>query len=117
MGPNRYLQQTSRPFYFIIMMSSLNCLSLNVGTSSSLAGVSSLVEYEKVDLVFMQEVRIDSEQIESLLRGFKAVANIDNDDPSRPGVALAWRRELPVQDVSNLVLCRLQIATLGPVKY
>ena len=87
-----------------------------MGTSSYLAGVSTLVDLEKIDLVFLQEVRISDEHIESLLRGFKAVANIDNDDPSRPGVAIAWRQELPVQDVCNIVTCRLQIATLGSVK-
>ena len=98
------------------MISCLKCLSLNVGTSSSLAGVSTLIDLEKIDLVFLQEVRITSDHIESLLRNFKAVANIDVDNPSRPGVALAWRQELPVQEVCNLVTCRLQIATLGSVK-
>ena len=98
------------------MISLINCLSLNVGTSASLAGVSTIIEFEKVDIVFLQEVRITGEQIECLLRGFKAVANVDHEDSSRPGVALAWRQELPVQNVCNLVMCRLQIASLGSVK-
>ena len=96
-------------------ISSLNLLTLNVGMSSSLAGASTLIEVEKVDLLFLQEVRLTSEQIELSLKGFKAVANIDEDDPSRPGVALAWRQCLPVINVINLVSCRLQIATLGSV--
>ena len=115
MGPRRYFKALFLLVLFS-MFSSLKCRSLNVGTSSSLAGVSTLVEFEKVDLVFLQEVRISGEQIESLLRGFRAVSNIDEEDSTRLGVALAWRQELPVHDVSNLVSCRLQIASLGPVK-
>ena len=98
------------------MISCLKCLSLNVGTSSSLAGVSTLIDLEKIDLVFLQEVRITSDHIESLLRNFKAVANVDVDNPSIPGVALAWRHNLPVSNVTNLVPCRLQIANLGSIK-
>ena len=99
-----------------MIISSLNFLTLNVGTSSSLAGAATLIEVEKIDIVFLQEVRLSSEQIELSLRGFKAVANIDDEDPSRPGIALAWRHFLPVSNVVNLVSCRLQIATLGSIK-
>ena len=86
-----------------------------MGTSSSLAGTSTLIEVEKIDIIFLQEVRLTSEQIEFNLKGFKAVVNIDEDDPSRPGVAIAWQEFLPVTNVINLVSCRLQIAKLGPV--
>ena len=99
-----------------MIISSLNFLTLNVGTSSSLAGAATLIEVEKIDIVFLQEVRLSSEQIELSLRGFKTVANIDDEDPSRPGIALAWRHFLPVSNVVNLVSCRLQIATLGSIK-
>ena len=97
-------------------VSSINLLSLNVGTSFSLAGVATLVEVHKIDVLFLQEVRSSSVQIESLLKGFKAVANFDEEDSSRPGVALAWRHNLPVSNVTNLVPCRLQIANLGSIK-
>ena len=97
-------------------VSSINLLSLNVGTSSSLAGVATLVEVHKIDVLFLQEVRSSSVQIESLLKGFKAVVNFDEEDSSRPGVALAWRHNLPVSNVTNLVPCRLQIANLGSIK-
>ena len=70
-------------------MASINFLTLNVGTSSSLAGVSTLIENDKIDIVFLQEVCLTGDQIESLLRGFKSVSNIDDDDISRPGVAMA----------------------------
>ena len=95
------------------MKSCLKLLSLNVGMSSSLAGVSALLKFEDIDIVLLQEVCLTSEQIEHLLRGFRACSNIDHENINRPGIALAWRQELPVENVSSLVSCRLQTATLG----
>ena len=69
-----------------------------------------------MDIIFLQEVRISSEQIEQQLRGFKASVNMDENQPLKPGIAIVWREALPVADVSPLTLCRLQVATLGPYK-
>ena len=55
----------------------LNFLSLNVGTSSTLAGLPDLVHAENLDILFLQEVTLTSDQIQNLLRGYKAVVNID----------------------------------------
>ena len=52
-------------------------------------------------------------QIEQLWPGFLAVANIDPENPSRPGTALAWRSNLPVKDIVSYSLCRIQIASLA----
>ena len=97
------------------MLSSINFLSLNVGMSASLAGLLSLISAHGLDLIFLQEVRLTSEQINLLLGGlgFQAEVNIDPDNPSRPGTAIAWRKNLPVCDVSPIVCCRAQVATLG----
>ena len=95
------------------MASILNLLSLNVGSSSSLAGVVALIESENIHIVFLQEVRVSGDHIEHLLRGFNAVANVDIENSSSPGTAIAWRKNLPVKDVCNLVSCRLQVASLG----
>ena len=83
--------------------------------SSSLAGLSTLTSDQGLDIVFHQEVRLNNEQLNLLIDklGFQAVVNIDPDHPLRPGTALAWRKTLPVSDVSTLVLCRAQVATLG----
>ena len=76
----------------MLNMATLNLLSLNVGTSSSLAGVSALVNLQNIDIVLLQEVRISSLAIENLLRGFRALSNIDDEDPSKPGTAMqAWK--------------------------
>ena len=94
----------------------INICSLNVGMSNSLGGLSALISSETMDIIFLQEVRLSGPQIENLLPGFQAVANIDPENPSRPGTAMVWRRDLPVKDVTSLSLCRLQHATLGSFK-
>ena len=93
----------------------INFLSLNVGMSSTLAGLSTLITTQNLDVVFLQEVKSSGEQIELLLGrlGFKAAVNIDQECPTTPGTAIVWRASLPVTDVSILVSCRAQVARLG----
>ena len=93
----------------------INFLSLNVGMSSTLAGLSTLIISHKLDVIFLQEVRLSSEQLELLLGGlgFKAAVNIDHECPTSPGTALVWRTSLPVTDVCTLLSCRAQVARLG----
>ena len=95
------------------MKSSLKFLTLNIGMSSSLAGLSAIVDFEDIDVVFLQEICLTSDQIEQFLRGYRAVSNIDQENINRPGIALAWRQEIPVENVSNLAPCRLHSATIG----
>ena len=84
--------------------------------SSALAGLPALISSLKLDLIYLQEVRMTSEQlklhVDSL--GFDGEVNIDEDNISKPGTALVWRKTLPVTDVVTLVKCRAQVASLGP---
>ena len=98
------------------MDSKINIFSLNVGMSATLAGLPAIIKAEHLDIIFLQEVRLSSDQIEHLLRGFKAAANIDPTQPSKPGTAIVWREDVPVTDICSIVQCRAQIATLGPYK-
>ena len=98
------------------MDSKLNIFSLNVGMSGTLAGLSAIIQAVDLDIIFLQEVRISAEQIENLLRGFKAAVNIDQNQLSKPGTAIVWKQDLPITDVCPLVMCRAQLATLGPYK-
>ena len=68
-----------------------NILSLNVGMSSTLAGLTTLLSVYPVDIIFLQEVRISNDKISNLLGGlgFRAEVNIDEDSPSSPGTAIA----------------------------
>ena len=92
----------------------LNFCSLNVGSSNLLAGLPSLAVSENLDVVFIQENRLTNIQIEKLLPGFSAESNIDCDNPSRPGTAIAWRtKTVNLEAVTNISLCTLQVATMG----
>ena len=93
-----------------------NIFSLNVGMNNSLAGLSEFISSENLDIVFLQEVRLTSVQIENQLPGFTAVSNVDLQNQSAPGTALVWRRDIPVENVVSLKVCRMQMATLGPYK-
>ena len=94
----------------------LNFLSLNVGMSATLAGLTSLITVHRLDIIFLQEVRLGGEQLNFFVGslGFQAEVNIDTDQPTRPGTALVWKKSLPVSDVFTLVVCRAQVALLGP---
>ena len=95
-------------------LAKLNFFSLNVGTSNLLAGLPSLVSSENLDVIFLQEIRLNSAQIENLLPGFRAESNIDSDNPQRPGTAIAWRiSNVNLENVTCVTLCSLQIASLG----
>ena len=88
------------------MTSSIKIFSLNIGMNNTLAGLSSLVQSEKFDLILLQEVRLSSSQIESLLPGFHACSNLDVDNPDKPGTAIVWHHTVPLYDVHSFSLCR-----------
>ena len=78
------------------MASSINFLSLNIGMSSSLAGLTSLIPAYDLDVIFLQVVRLTREQINHFLDGlgFQAEVNTDHEHPSTPGTAIAWKKTL-----------------------
>ena len=98
------------------MDSEIKFLSLNVGMSSTLAGLTTLITAQRLDIIFLQEVRLTSEQLNLMVNkmGFQANVNIDQEQPFKPGTAFVWRESLPVRDIFTIVLCRAQVAFLGP---
>ena len=99
------------------MESFVNILSLNVGLSSTLAGLSSITSVNNVDIVLLQEIRVSNEQLNRMLEGlgFQAVVNIDLTSPTKPGTAIAWKKSLPIQEVFTISVCRCQVALLGNI--
>ena len=97
------------------MREKIRFLSLNVGMKSDLAGLITLIQVHKLDIILLQEVRISEEQINQQLEnhGFTGKVSIDADDSMKPGVAIVWRSALPVRDFTTLVSCRAQLAFLG----
>ena len=98
------------------MAGTINFFSLNVGMSSALAGLPALISSLYLDIIYLQEVRMTSEQLKLHVDklGFDGEVNIDEDNISTPGTGLIWRKTLPVTDVTTLVKCRAQVVSLGP---
>ena len=97
------------------MNSRIRILSLNIGLKSDLAGLLTLISVHKLDLVMLQEIRISNDQMNQQLSniGFTGMVNIDEEEPLKPGTAIAWRSTLPIRQVSTVVPCRAQYALLG----
>ena len=95
----------------------ISIISLNVGLSSTLAGISEIATCYNVDIILLQEVRLSNNQLGALLGklGYNSEVNVNIEMPSRPGTAIAWKKSLPVSEVYTLVVGRLQIALLGKV--
>ena len=83
--------------------------------SSALAGLPALISSLCLDIIYLQEVKISSEQLKLHVGklGFDDEVNIDEENISKPGTGLVWRKTLPVTGVVNLVKCRAQVASLG----
>ena len=96
-----------------------NILSLNVGMSSNLAGLTTLLSVNPVDLILLQEIRISDEQINATLGrlGYTAVVNIDMDSPTSPGTAVAWKNIFSEVEVFTLIKCRCQMIKLGVISF
>ena len=94
----------------------LNFLTLNVGMSATLAGLPDIVKLEKVDIVFLQEVNLSEDEIRGFIPGYDVAVNMDDNNPSKPGTAILWKKNLLVTDVCSIVSCRAQVATLGQYK-
>ena len=97
------------------MESKIRFLSLNIGMKSNLAGLPILLGTHRIDIAFLQEVKMSDDEMNSKLDkfGYKSKVNFNLEDTAKPGTALVWRSTLPVTDVSSLVSCRGQIAFLG----
>ena len=97
------------------MVSRIRILSLNIGLKNDLAGLVTLIQVHNLDIVLLQEVRINDEQIDLIVgrHGYKGQVNIDIEDPMKPGTGIVWRSSLPVRDIWTIVTCRAQSALLG----
>ena len=97
------------------MGTKIRILSLNVGMRSDLAGLITLIQVHKLDIILLQEVRISDEQLNQQIGflGFTGKVSVDAEDAMKPGVAIVWRSVLPVREITTLVSCRAQLAFLG----
>ena len=96
-------------------MADFKVLTLNIGGSTTIPGLLSILRLDKPHLVMLQEVTLSSEQLNVIVSkfGYKAETNIDMTNPSALGTGLVWQSHLPVSDVYSVVECRAQAFKLG----
>ena len=96
------------------MKSKIRFLSLNIGMKGNLAGLTTMMIEYKLDIIFLQEVKLTDEELSSKVErlGYKCTVNINKDDISKPGTAIVWRSTLAIREVNSLVTCRAQLALL-----
>ena len=60
---------------------------------SDLAGLITLIQVHKLDIIMLQEVRISEEQMNQKIKnhGFTGKVSINAKDSMQPGVAIVWR--------------------------
>ena len=96
----------------------VNFLSLNVASSSNLAGLNTAISTASYDVILLQEMKMTQEQLDPIVKrfGFKAHVNVSEVNQHKPGTAILWRNSVPLSGLVNLVECRLQMAELGPYR-
>ena len=72
------------------MAPNFNIFSLNVGMSENLAGLISFIKSNDLDVIFLQEIRMSSDQLLSKVNefGYSAESNVNEEEPLMPGTAI-----------------------------
>ena len=94
-----------------------NIISYNVMSDGGCSGLLTLIDIEKPDIIMLQEILLDTEHLTTFLtskQGYKAVSNVDQLEPNKPGTALVWHESVPVTRVTSIEPRRLQTAFIGP---
>ena len=96
------------------MESKIRFLSLNVAMKNNLAGLVDLIKEHKSDIIFLQEIRLSKEDLNSKISslGYTCEVNIDEEDAAKPGTAIIWHSVHQVSEVVVLSKCRAQVAFL-----
>ena len=96
---------------------SYKIISYNVMSNPQLSGLLSILQLEKPDIVLIQELILNTEDLNvfiSSARGFKASSNVDDTDSRKPGTGMIWHESVPVSQVTALEARRMQVAYIGP---
>ena len=96
------------------MESKIRFLSFNIGMKSNLAGLLTMIVDYKLDIIFLQEVKLSDDELGSKVArfGYKCKVNINIEELSKPGTAIVWRSTLSIKEVNTVVTCRAQVAVL-----
>ena len=71
------------------MESKIRFLSLNIGMKSNLAGLLTMIVDYKLDIIFLQEVKLTDDELGCKVArfGYKCKVNINIEELSKPGSA------------------------------
>ena len=88
----------------------LEILTLNIGGSATLGGLTLILELEKPDIVMLQEVHCSTQVLNTEVSKHGYISNCNNDQTNEKtlGTAFVWKKSLPVKNVFSVELCRLQ---------
>ena len=103
--------------FFTCTFITVKLISYNVASGAHLAGLHRILSVYKPTFVFLQEVTLNTFQLNTLLGpNYEGECNIDSLDPQKPGTAIIWLKGL-VFKITNLVTCRLQILSVWNLQF
>ena len=87
-----------------------NIVSWNTGGNQKLCELLSIISDDKPDIILLQEVKCNTNTLNTLVKKYKYQANVNNNqtDSNTLGTAFVWKEHLNVA-VHTVQLCRLQI--------
>ena len=94
---------------------SFNFISQNIASSRSIVRITDILKRNSPDLLFLQEVTLTTDQIQTAVQGlqYKCESNVDEENPTFPGTAIIWKANLPAPEVTCLVTCNIQSIKIG----
>jgi exonuclease III len=96
-------------------MESFKFMSSNVGMSGRLGGLIMRLQKGSVDVVFLQEINLNTENLNLMVKryGYQAEASYNENFDKKPGIAVVWKEGVPLNNIEQVVEGRLMRATMG----
>ena len=97
---------------------SLKILSSNVNAcrdAKSRAGILDYLSRHKPDIWLLQEVNVQTDELQSLVEavGYNASCNIDIENENSRGTAFVWKNEIELSNILIFEECRIHFAQVG----
>ena len=93
-------------FNKIMNRNKIKIISYNEGSNRNLVGLKQLLEIHNLNIAFLQEVTISTDQLNAYLGSkYEGLSNIDPEDQRKPWTACVWVRTMTVV-VANILVCR-----------
>ena len=99
-------------------MDCLKIFSSNVNTcrdAKTRAGILDYLDRYRPDIWLLQEVNVQTDELQSLVenKGYKANCNVDLDDENSWGTAFIWKNQINLTNIIIFEDCRIQFAQVG----